>query len=285
MPSVETRRKKSKSKKMSSKRRDGEYHRAAGDEEDAVDSSNNHYAHDDAMLPYPEAQLPESPQRTVENQALTTNGNSLPDISHRRKTSIKEKLSTQASVYCSYERFLCFLLSFIFLFAVFIAGIQYEEKVEKQPIISDSVNHGQHNGPIAPINPKPEDYSQRQIDLVLKLRMLSGNVISVPNTPHHKAAHWMLWIDKSGISADSPFVWQRYILALFYYHMGDGNSIFELNENTDECNWERIGCDVEGHVQHIRFVNCDLFGSIPMEIQALNGKSFSLAMDIRLKSL
>jgi len=271
MPSGETRRKKSKSKKVASKHSDGEYHRAAGDEEDAFDSSNNHCAVDnDDVLPYPEAQLPESPQRIVENQELTTNGNSLPDISHRRKMSIKEKLTAQASVHCSYDRFLCFLLSFIFLFAVFIAGIQYEEKVEKQTIITDSVDHGQHNGPLAPINPKPEDYSQRQIDLVIKLRMLSGNVISVPNTPHHKAAHWMLWIDRSGISADSPFVWQRYILALFYYHMGDGNNIFELNENTDECNWERIGCDVEGHVQHIRFVNCDLFGSIPMEIQALS---------------
>lgn len=265
MSSGETRRKKST---KNEKTGDGEYFHAARDEEVAL--RHRYQAEDETMLPYPEAQLPESPRLIQENEALTTNGNSLPDISHRPKTKLKQKAARS----CSYPRFLCFFWCFIFVVIVFIAGIKYEERVEESPINRTSVDHDEYMGPIIPFNPKPEDYSQRQIDLIIKLRALSGNVISVPNTLHHKAVHWMLWNDKSGITADSPFVWQRYILALFYYHMGDKNDIFELNENTGECTWDRIGCDAKGYVQHIRFVNCDLFGSIPMEIQALKSELF-----------
>jgi len=262
MSSGETRRRKSQNEKT----KDGKYIQAARDEEVAMNSSKNCYQDEvDTILPYPEAQLYESPRRLEENEALTTNGNSLPDISHRPKTKMKEKVAKC----CSYPRCLYFLWTFICVLVVFIAGIKYEERVEKSLINRRHDTHDEYKGPIVPFSPKPEEYSQRQIDLVIKLKAISGDIISVPNTLHHKAAHWMLWIDKSGITADSPFVRQRYILALFYYHMGDKNGTFELNENTGECSWGRIGCDDKGHVQHIRFVNCDLSGSIPMEILAL----------------
>jgi len=70
------------------------------------------------------------------------------------------------------------------------------------------------------------------------------------------------------------YVWQRYILALFYYKMGDGNKSFELDKTTNECSWERVGCDSFGRIRHISLDSCDLGGPIPeKEIQALHGES------------
>ena len=62
-------------------------------------------------------------------------------------------------------------------------------------------------------------------------------------------------------------------MALFYYKMGDNNKFFFLLESTNECAWDRIQCDGNGYIHHLRFDHCDLRGPIPsQEIHALNSK-------------
>jgi len=160
---------------------------------------------------------------------------------------------------------------------VFLAGISYEEHVVKTDPgygPGDGPDYGDH-GPGS--NGSNVEYSHRQKDIILKLRQLSGDVISTPNTPYHEAAHWMLWLDKSEMKADSPFLWQRYTLALLYYKMGDGNNRFTLKEDKNECEWEKVGCTTGGYVNHLSLENCDMSGPIPaLEIQSLKGTSYFL---------
>ena len=166
---------------------------------------------------------------------------------------------------------------------VFLAGISYEEHVVKTdpPMVHDgnsdqTAGYGPGDGGPGG-NGSSIEYSQRQKDIILRLRQLSGDVISTPNTPYHEAAHWMLWIDKSEMKADSPFLWQRYTLALLYYKMGDGNNRFTLKEDKNECEWEKVGCTTGGYVNHLSLENCDMSGPIPaLEIQSLKGTSYFL---------
>lgn len=62
-------------------------------------------------------------------------------------------------------------------------------------------------------------------------------------------------------------------MALFYYKMGNENKFFKLNPKTSECLWDRITCDGNNFIQHLRFDHCDLRGPIPSkELLALDSK-------------
>jgi hypothetical protein len=170
------------------------------------------------VVPYPEVE---------EINDLTSNGNSLPNVPmvHPRPKGIRASTSIVANTCrartqncCSYSRVGCVVFTLVFAFVIFLAGITYEDHHIRMepPVVHDADaeqdtskgNYDEHSTNGDGSNNNPITYSQRQMDLITEMRRLSGSVISEPRTPHHKAAHWMLWIDKSGIKADSPYLWQ-----------------------------------------------------------------------------
>jgi len=221
MPSEEKehKKKRSKSSKLRKQRRNEKltYARIDGDEEEALAPTVT-VPEEPIELPYPEAEGPSQ---------LNMNGNSLPNITHRPKergvvaqsSMFATTCAARTRDWCRYERCLCLFITAIFCTALFIAGASYEEYEidhREPPIITDGgadQPNNDHNVPYQPIDPNapendPITYTERQKNMIIKMRLLSGDVVSEAGTPHHHAAHWMLWIDESGVSADSPFLWQ-----------------------------------------------------------------------------
>ncbi len=85
-----------------------------------------------------------------------------------------------------------------------------------------------------------------------RLKLLSGEKISDPDTPQYKAAYWMLWENKLQYPAKSRFLYQRYVLVLMYFMMGD-ETWFEPLVDIDECHWEKVGCNSDYFVENIKF--------------------------------
>lgn len=113
----------------------------------------------------------------------------------------------------------------------------------------------------------------RQIALLEQLKILSGDAVLEPNSVQQKAANWVMNEDTERRMASSKHLYQRYVLAIMYYMMGD-EKWFSLDGEKDECQWERIGCDVSGRVNHIKFDHCDMHGPIPKEISVLTELEF-----------
>ena len=85
-----------------------------------------------------------------------------------------------------------------------------------------------------------------------KLVTLSGDLLTDPTTPQYKAALWIVEEDKRDYTASSNYLYQRYLLVLLYNMMGE-ESWFTPDGRTDECKWERVGCNHDGYVEHIEF--------------------------------
>jgi|AntRauTorckE5430_2_1112549.scaffolds.fasta_scaffold02840_5 hypothetical protein len=231
-------------------------------------------------VPYPE--LLDAPE-------LKINGNSLSNVPrvHAKPKGFGNATGRVFNTFvarsregCVYKRCIGLLALIIFIMIVFVAGVTYEDHALQQkdpPIVHDG-NSEQTNGNGGPnyadfINGADGHvYNQNQKNIIVKLKQLSGAIISTPNTAHHKAAHWMLWVDQSGLTAGSPSLLQRYTLALLYFKMGENNISFQLNEDEGECDWEKVGCDGMEYVDHLSLANCDMHGVIPyIEIQSMQG--------------
>jgi len=294
MPSEEKERKKkrSKAKKVKKPKKNehlNSYSRVDFDESDEEKGFGEIHDSKTAAVDVPYPEVDDAPR-------LTINGNSLPNVPRVHPKPKGVIPATSRVLNTCWDRSQCgsvdrrclgVLMMVVIMFIVFLAGISYEEHVVKTdpPMVhdgnSDQTGYGPGDGPdYGDHGPGSNgsntiEYSQRQKDIIMKLKQLSGDVISYPNTPYHQAAHWMLWIDKSEIEADSPFLWQRYTLALLYYKTGDGNNRFKLKEEKNECDWEKVGCTAAGYVEHLSLENCDMSGPIPaLEIQSLRELSF-----------
>lgn len=95
-------------------------------------------------------------------------------------------------------------------------------------------------------------WSYSQKNTWSKLHALSGDSVSDPSTIQYKAVKWILEEDKWHYESTSTFLYQRYVLVLMYYMMGD-DSWFTPDSRTDECKWERVGCNHEGFIEHLEF--------------------------------
>lgn len=121
--------------------------------------------------------------------------------------------------------------------------------------------------------------NSRQLAIMQKLRQLSGDSVSAPDTPQHKATHWIMFEDTTMLTATSPNLYQRYILAVMYYTMS-GDKCFELEPGIDECKWvaqavggktwDRIACDLNKKVTYLKLDSCSMSGELPPELQALS---------------
>ncbi len=99
--------------------------------------------------------------------------------------------------------------------------------------------------------------NELQKDVLDRLKTLSGNQITVSGTPQNKAAFWLVQTDKAQVPAGSSFLFQRYVIAMLHFMITDGvPNMLEQDSNLDECNWDGIGCNGEGHVISIRFGTC-----------------------------
>lgn len=94
------------------------------------------------------------------------------------------------------------------------------------------------------------NYNQKRTWSVLST--LSGEKLLDETSPQYKAAHWIVEEDKWHYLSSSSYLYQRYVLVMLYYMMGD-QAWFAPDSDKDECKWERVGCNDEGYVQHIKF--------------------------------
>lgn len=125
----------------------------------------------------------------------------------------------------------------------------------------------------------PEDIESNQ-GILNKLRQLSGHdPIEDENTPHYKASRWIITYDQIITSANSPNLYQRYVLALLYFMMGD-KKCFDLQTNQHECKWEgnpengvtweRITCSNDQDLVYLKLSNCGLTGRLPYELEVFS---------------
>lgn len=169
------------------------------------------------VVPYPEVE---------EAHQLTRDGNSLensPMVHARPGGNGSLLLNTcRSRTQSCFNRntCICLLSTFVFTFAIFIAGMTYEDHHIRanHTLVDDYYDWNGGSGDNEDRNStfgdtsgngsRPGTYTQAQNDIFKKLKDLSGNLVSITETPHHAAAHWMLWIDNSGITAESPYLWQ-----------------------------------------------------------------------------
>lgn len=116
-------------------------------------------------------------------------------------------------------------------------------------------------------NGKPDDVpddigGSRQNLIMEKLKALSGDVVKEVGTPQHQAAEWIIEDDEGQYPSQSDFLYQRYVLAMLHFMMEDDNmSMLGEVSGTDECNWDGITCNGDGHLTHIHFGASRCFGS------------------------
>ncbi len=94
------------------------------------------------------------------------------------------------------------------------------------------------------------DYNQKATWTTLKT--LSGDKIYTVGTPQYNAAHWIIEQDKWTSKGTTSFLYQRYVLVLLYFMMGN-DSDFRPDNGTNECLWDRVKCNDENHVVQIIF--------------------------------
>ena len=116
-------------------------------------------------------------------------------------------------------------------------------------------------------------FDSRQSAVLEKLKILSSEKISQSGSPQERAADWIINDDAMALTASDDRLYQRYVLAILYFMMGN-EKWFSLNGKTRECMWERIGCNSEEEIVHIKFDHCDIQGTIPPEIKILQKLEF-----------
>jgi len=96
--------------------------------------------------------------------------------------------------------------------------------------------------------------------------------------PSELAYNWVSQTDSLQLEAGSPYLRQRYIMALIYFSLQgdqwtlDKHWIPSIDTNADhepECKWEGVECDKDDYVVSIILDNKGLKGDLPIEIAGL----------------
>eukprot|EP00587_Corethron_hystrix_P007961 CAMPEP_0113309986 /NCGR_PEP_ID=MMETSP0010_2-20120614/7807_1 /TAXON_ID=216773 ORGANISM="Corethron hystrix, Strain 308" /NCGR_SAMPLE_ID=MMETSP0010_2 /ASSEMBLY_ACC=CAM_ASM_000155 /LENGTH=327 /DNA_ID=CAMNT_0000165341 /DNA_START=108 /DNA_END=1091 /DNA_ORIENTATION=+ /assembly_acc=CAM_ASM_000155 len=100
-----------------------------------------------------------------------------------------------------------------------------------------------------------------------------------PSSPQSRAAKWLVGSDGARLCFSNTLqdiIVQRYILAVFYYATGGGDSAWKEQkgflEPTNECLWDGVECDEgeSGFVQKLNIDNNNLSGALPSELYLLS---------------
>jgi len=123
-----------------------------------------------------------------------------------------------------------------------------------------------HNPAIGEAEPLAID--KRSKEMMKYFKSLSGRGVYKTGNGSYSAASWMLMKDDFRLPVDSPQLTQRYVLALIYFSLSHGNSVW-LDEETHECNWQVVRCNTEKEVVALELDASHLIGSLPTEIGLL----------------
>ena len=96
---------------------------------------------------------------------------------------------------------------------------------------------------------------ERRISILKKIETISGNKVRRKSTAQHIAAEWIIVNDKLYLDASSPYLIQRYVVALIYYAMG-GRYAWTgdynwMDGDTNECQWTGIECNSNSFITKI----------------------------------
>ena len=119
------------------------------------------------------------------------------------------------------------------------AGYAQDPKCKDLPLLSpiNIINNFQHDENIGHI--------------LNVLNALSSSVmLSNLESSQYKAACWLLYDDSLKIVAGNELLMERYAMAVLFF---DNNQDDELSIQTNFCDYDRIGCNNEGHVTAIRW--------------------------------
>mmetsp|Transcript_35168 Transcript_35168/g.53193 ORF Transcript_35168/g.53193 Transcript_35168/m.53193 type:complete len:878 (-) Transcript_35168:788-3421(-) len=149
-----------------------------------------------------------------------------------------------------------------------------EEPSPSEPIDAGLDIYTLNNNPIDTSLPSDE----RVAEIQTKLQAVSGPSIKKSGTTQNKAANWILHQDAFHLSPRSPYLVQRYVLALFYFAM-DGSSWIPNNNGEEggnwldgesgECTWFGVDCDDEANVIILDLASHGLSGQLPKELSEL----------------
>ena len=250
------------------KKRDSKYHQILVEDEE--NARMHRITSTTAMPANPNIKLQKSSTRKnrsvsggEEVQALTANGNSLPNLGPSRKR--ENPFSLVKKLYCGedcaeedvWSTYLCYICLFFVIFSLVLIVIsETKSKIfmhrnptfAPEPTRPPALIHDHGNDPSG-----HADFTIHQWEVHQNLALISSYDIDTPGTPQYKAAQWILHVDEMGYGADSPFLFQRFLLAIFYHMMEDGYQCFSLVAGVDECDWDRIDCDDKGIVEQISF--------------------------------
>jgi hypothetical protein len=140
-------------------------------------------------------------------------------------------------------------------------------------------------------NPLHDADKTRAADIRNQLVTVSGTAaLKDDDSAQYKAYTWLLDEDPLQLKAHSPFLKQRYVLAVLFFSLdgpnwtnGDpwivtlgGDDDFFLNENPENvgleaaCSWEGVDCDEDNHISELYLGSAGLNGQVPFrELQFL----------------
>jgi hypothetical protein len=140
-------------------------------------------------------------------------------------------------------------------------------------------------------NPMHDEEKTRAADIRNQLVTVSDPAaLKDDDSAQYKAYIWLLDEDPLQLNAHSPFLKERYVLAVLFFSLdgpnwtngdpwivtlGDDDD-FSLNESTESvgleaaCSWEGVDCDEDNHISKLFLGSAGLNGQVPfLELQAL----------------
>jgi len=129
------------------------------------------------------------------------------------------------------------------------------------------------------------DPVQRRAQIISILGGVSEPVIlSTTETPQNNAAEWLIGTDEFAVCPGDEKLIQRYVMALFYYSTS-GDSWTQCSAGdvsctapnvpflapVNECGWFGLSCDADLCITEIIFESNNVAGTIPFELEQLEG--------------
>jgi len=112
---------------------------------------------------------------------------------------------------------------------------------------------------------------KRKKDIFGVLGGVSGPLVNKSFTAQSTAASWIIADDPFMLAPESPYLVQRYIMALLYFSMGGSQWTIDgwLDGNEGECNWKKVTCDNNAKITALDFDNLNVRGRLPEELAFL----------------
>ena len=106
------------------------------------------------------------------------------------------------------------------------------------------------------------------VSIMSKIQLVSDPAaLADPTSPQARAVDWILNTDQTGLTANSPNLYQRYALATLYFGLDGSNWDTPWDADTateNECTWFGIDCNADDQVTNIDLSKCnETFENVP----------------------